>query len=1345
MSAKTVEVLQNYIGVFYNFICNNEVSLDDLSFTLCSGRRHYNHRIAFKYRNIQDLKNKLKLIKEADSIDNNSDFYGYGYEKYCNLQSKKVKSIEEGIREFLLGTKVQWNNLFTNENKISLPTYPFLKERHWIDIDKPIDNIELKKIFYEMEWIESKEEIEEKGKQQSEIFIFITESHSYYSIVNNLLEDLRNRFQKVFIVDISKDYVKVESKDNKAVYVPLGDDEKSIESFIYNLRNSIEYIMFYTENFNQPINEVSELKYRQRAGVINLFNIIKSLAKNTFSNKIKISVITNNAVKVNEDEEEINYADSSIIGFLMCVKHEYPNMECKVIDIDSITSLQSNLNYLFTYGKYNFSAIRNNKIFIRRLKRTSSDNWSLCEDFYRKNGVYIITGGTGEIGLVLAENLIKHGVKKIVLFSSKSFPEEENFKEVKDEYLIKKIEVIEKLRKEVDVLEIFNFDISDEVKLNENLDFIRKSYGKIKGIFHLAGRSSNNIIINKTYEDFNSVISSKIYGTWLLDQMTKRDKLDFIVCFSSGVTLDGEGSQSDYTAGNYFMNAYCDANECFDRKLISIQWTTWKDVGMGRRAGINKDGIFKALDNKHGLYCVDKSLGFRGTNLLAGELNTEFIPYINKVVNSLPYDIADDMINEYNIDTHKEEEKEFLEVIPEKSKSKLIKGKDIIKVKLKGKVTYEEIEDKIALCFASVLGYSTIDVNDSFFELGGDSILLTRLQIKINDLYPNMFTITDLFEYNSISKISSYIKDKETLIEEVLSEEDKKIDDKSLDIAIVGVGVNLSEAESLDEFYKVLNQNQSMVKEPDSERKYLFNELMRKSKIFKENSREYTVSSYLNDIDKFDYKFFNISRETAEVLDPAQRIIIENVYKALEDSGYNNEELKKESASFYLGYSAYNEYSYALLKLNKDNIYLNKPSMIAKNVASIFGINKSSISLDTACSSSLLGIHLACNDLKNRNSSVSIVTGGRMHFNLWNVEDFNIGVESQDGLTRCFDKNSTGTSVGEGFVTLVLMPLNKALKDNKHIYGVIKGSAVNENGSSLGITVPNQKSQEAVIEKTLNLSGINIEDIKFIECHGTATKIGDNIEINALNNVFRRYTNKKGICAIGSVKSNYGHLCEGSGILGLLKVLSVMKYDTILPNINLVNPNINCRLINSPFYIPVKSEKIKDEEYCCALSSFGLSGTNCHMILEKYNKTKGSSSISDLGILKVSAESIKSMELIKDAYKNYLICNDNLEMFSYTANVYRGDFKYRKVIFYNSKEDLIDKLQKLDCSKIQPVKKLNHKTSFDEKNIRQVAENYINGADVKWKKLYNKEYPPISIPGYKFDRRSCWPIKYDNY
>ncbi|SFU88012.1 Beta-ketoacyl synthase, C-terminal domain [Clostridium sp. DSM 8431] len=221
-----------------------------------------------------------------------------------------------------------------------------------------------------------------------------------------------------------------------------------------------------------------------------------------------------------------------------------------------------------------------------------------------------------------------------------------------------------------------------------------------------------------------------------------------------------------------------------------------------------------------------------------------------------------------------------------------------------------------------------------------------------------------------------------------------------------------------------------------------------------------------------------------------------------------------------------------------------------------------------------------------------------MVFNIADMESFKIGVESEDGLTRCFDKNSTGTTNSEGFITLVLKPLAKAKEDGNYIYGVVKGSAINQNGTSSGITVPSGRAQEEVIEKALNRSKVKIDNIKYIEAHGTGTKIGDNIEIEALANVLSRYTNKKGVCAVGSIKSNYGHLCEGSGILGLVKALAVMRYNTILPNINFIKPNVDCNFINSPLYVPMRSEKIKDEYYCCGLSSFGLSGSNCHVIIE---------------------------------------------------------------------------------------------------------------------------------------------------
>ncbi len=1358
ISAKTKEQLYEYIVIFNNYIDHKDLNVNSLSFTLADGRSHYAHRVAFKYKDYKDLKEKLQCIVNSKTIEKNSEIYKYGYEKYYNQEEVKAEDISQGMTEFIKGKKVDWSNLYKDEKRIPLPVYPFSKKRHWIDI--PLEEDDYTKYFYEFKWIKNNEEAKELKANNAELLIFITHSFSYYDLCKVLIGDLKKKFRRITIIDISLKPEKVEIIDDKIEFVIVNNDEDSLEKFIYERRNKLEYILFYTEDTKEEISNLKDLKCSQRSGVINLFYVIKAIAKNTFSNKINISVVTNNVLNVFEEEDDINFVDSSIIGFALCIKHEYPNIFCNIIDVDSLEGLKSYFNYLFFNGRYNLLAIRNKDIYIRNLCKTSQDEWGISKNYYKKNGVYIITGGTGEIALVLAEYLVKKGIKKIALLASESFPKEENWQDVKDEYILNKIRIINKLRKEAHI-EIFNLNIANEVKLEETLKYIRSSLGKIKGIFHLAGRSSNKVIVNKSIDDFNRVIEAKVYGIWLLNNKTKKDKLDFIVNFSSGVTLDGEGSQSDYTAANYFLNSYSIASTNIDRKIISIQWTTWQEAGMGRRAGINKDGFFKVLSNKQGLGCLNEAIGFKGANILAGELNKDYINQINNIVNYLPYKIDNEIIEEFNINKNinayddEIRKEKFVGEIPEKSKVKLLKGKEIKQVKLQGRECYEEIEEKIALCFASVLGYETIDVNESFFELGGDSILLTRLQIKLNNLYPNMFTITKLFEYNSITQIAAYINEQNSFKakkERIINKENNKEND----IAIVGLGINLESADSLDELYEVLNTYQNTVKEPSRERKNLFNELMNKSKLYSDNYKVYKPSAYLEDIDKFDYEFFGIDKEIAEALDPAQKIMIENIYKGVEDAGYKLKDLKKEKTSLYIAYSSYNEYSHSLKKLKGikgENIYLNKPSMIAQNISAIFGINGSAISLDTACSSSLIGVHLACNDLRKKISTTSIVTGGRMVFNIRDMEAFKIGVESEDGLTRCFDKDSSGTVISEGFVTVVLKTLAKAEKDKNYIYGVIKGSAVNENGASVGITVPNQKSQEEVIQKAWERSRVEIENIKYVEAHGTGTKIGDNIEVEALRNVFLKYIDKKGICAVGSIKSNYGHLCEGSGILGLVKILAIMKYDKILPNINLIKPNTNCNFINSPLYIPVKTVKIKDENYCCGLSSFGLSGTNCHMVIEKYNNVKNNPE-NKVKVLKASAQSITSLKLIIKDYIDYLLSNDNVNSFSYTANVFREDYKYRILIFYEDKGDLIDKLRKVDFKEIKAVNKvenlekahiLGEFKNADYKDIetrKKFEKIYMSGVVLNWRELYKESLQAVPIPGYKFTNKRCWPVRF---
>jgi acyl transferase domain-containing protein/aryl carrier-like protein len=395
-----------------------------------------------------------------------------------------------------------------------------------------------------------------------------------------------------------------------------------------------------------------------------------------------------------------------------------------------------------------------------------------------------------------------------------------------------------------------------------------------------------------------------------------------------------------------------------------------------------------------------------------------------------------------------------------------------------------------------------------------------------------------------------------------------------------------------------------------------------------------------------------------------------------------------------------------------------------------------------------------------------------------------IGIESESRRIKAFDIGADGTVGGEGVVAIILKSLNKALEDRDSIFAVIKGIAINQDGRSNGLTSPNPLAQAEVIKMAWEDAKINPESIAYIEAHGTGTKIGDPIEIDGLQKAFKAYTDKKEICAISSVKTNIGHLDHTAGIAGLVTALLALKNREIPPLRSLERPNEAINLDDSPIYLnnQLKEWTNNDLPRRCGVSSFGLSGTNCHLVLEEAKDMEENSTSCHLNLLTISAKTKESLSELIRKYNEYFetIAQKDIRNVCYTSNTGRGHYNYRVAIIFDCKQLLKEKLEKcisveLEANLIPDVFYGEHKivdsfmiaeSSHDidetekrsyskmalekidafikngknnKKILAALGELYIRGADIDWEYLYKDEKNKrVPIPTYPFRGKKCW-------
>lgn len=624
------------------------------------------------------------------------------------------------------------------------------------------------------------------------------------------------------------------------------------------------------------------------------------------------------------------------------------------------------------------------------------------------------------------------------------------------------------------------------------------------------------------------------------------------------------------------------------------------------------------------------------------------------------------------------------------------------------------------------------------------------------------------------------------------------------DIAIIGIACRVPMADDPEEFWDNLANGRNCFSSKPLE-KMQIEEVFRNRSYAEYAECDPTTDDYYNlenyiapfmrNFDKFDAGFFNIPPREARYMDPTQRIFLETAWTSIEDAGYSVDNIRDTKTAVYAGRDGSTSLNYKHIVMpDSAKTSGNWEAILASRLNYLFNLRGQAVLVDTACSSGLVAVHHACSALRNEECEMAVAGGIGMITGCQDsvtngdaqAETEEATVGSKDNRIRTFDKKGSGTVFGEGCVTFVLKTLKKALKDGDHIYSIIKGSAINCDGASNGITAPNPVAQQEVIVDAWKNAKVNPETISYIETHGTGTRLGDPIEILGITNAFQMFTNNKQFCGVGSVKTNIGHLIGASGCANMLKVLLSMNHHMLPPTIYFEEPNEHIDFINSPVYVVDSLREWKDDEkpLRAGISAFGFSGTNAHLIMEEYQqKEEAQKTVLKNNIFTISAKTITAMEKFVERYHTFLQGKEDLDLdqICYTATTGRGHYNYRlamavdsveaikenieylvkeglqsdesrgiyyqmhKVVsdrFMNKTEEEISEseLSKMSASANEIIAQLAQKETFDQKDVlSDLAGMYVKGANIKWSQLYqNKKIERIPLPTYPFDRTPYW-------
>ncbi|NJM22819.1 MAG: type I polyketide synthase [Richelia sp. SM1_7_0] len=503
-------------------------------------------------------------------------------------------------------------------------------------------------------------------------------------------------------------------------------------------------------------------------------------------------------------------------------------------------------------------------------------------------------------------------------------------------------------------------------------------------------------------------------------------------------------------------------------------------------------------------------------------------------------------------------------------------------------------------------------------------------------------------------------------------------------IAIIGMGCRFpGGADNPEAYWHLLHDGIDAIKEIPSQRwdvdQYYHSDSEVPGKMYTK------YGGFLDQVDQFDAHFFGISPREAVNLDPQQRLLLEVSWEALEHSGIPADKLKGSSTGVFIGlcmddYSQLGFNSGDRTQIDAYNTLSILRSMAAGRLAYTLGLQGSTMQLDTACSSSLLAVHLACQSLRTGECNMALAGG----VNLILSPSASIGLSklkalSKDGRCKTFDAAADGYSRGEGCGIVILKRLSDAISHGDNILAVIRGSAVNHDGASNGLTAPNGAAQEALLRKALENARVEPDQIQYVEAHGTGTSLGDPIEVLALGNVLGENRSQDNPLTIGSVKTQLGHLESAAGIAGLIKVILSLQQAEIPAHLHLNQPNPYIPWDKLPVKVPTSLTKWDAAQRLAGISSFGMSGTNVHLILESAPQVEPKTQTDierPLHLLSLSAKTEAALINLVEDYHSFLSSRPQTALtdICFTANTGRSHFEHRLVFVAESTTDLQQKL-----------------------------------------------------------------------
>ena len=1194
---------------------------------------------------------------------------------------------------WLAGGKIDWQGFYREEvrQRLPLPTYPFERQRYWITpthrSTTPTSAPKAKKTdrsawFYRPTWETAP--LLRKGKRKATegpILILLDQ----IGIGEQIAQRLEHQGRQILRVHLADDY---RQRDAKSFDLPIHSDEK--------------YSLFFTDLHNQhllpsqmihcwSITSAEKAKSSDRAsfermqekGLYSLLALTRALAQHQHTNNVELIVIANHLYAIDQ-QDIVSPEKATLAGACKVIVQEYPGLRtrcldpgtCQIEDLDAIATEvmegEDILEVAYRTGKRSVQ-----RFLPLRLEHTSHSR-------LRTQGVYLLTGGLGGIGLHLAESLAQQVQAKLILVGRNGLPPQTAWEQWlqehgEDESISRCILAVQRMEAHGAEVCIMRADVADEQQMSQVLHTIDQRFGHLDGVVHCAGYMTSDAfrsIQQLRTEDCERHFQPKVYGLYVMEQVLRDRQLDFCMIFSSISSILGGLGFCAYTAANAFIDAFvCEHNRSSAQPWTRVNWDMWL-VSSVTKQGLSIEGTMAqyAMSPQEGIDAFER--------ILAGDTL--------QVVNSTG-DLQSRIRQWLYFDTEQQptSAESTYTASPRASSSP------------QTSLSTDDLEQRLAAIWQNVLGLEQVGLYENFFDLGGNSFIGLHLIAKMRQELQVQLSVVALFEAPTIHAMAQYLRPRQESQQQESSlkwqerRKQARLQTADNDIAIVGMTGRFPGANTVEQFWQNLVQGRESItffQEQDLLMAGLEPEVIALPNYVK-------ARPVLDDVAGFDATLFGYSPREAELMDPQHRLFLECCWEVLELAGYD--------PSTYAGligvFAGSNISTYLLSMLQSPEIarQLNMYQMVIGNdkdaltttVSYKLDLKGPSFAVQTFCSTSLVAIHLASQSLLHGECDLALAGGVsiRVPTVIGHLYEEG-GMESPDGHCRTFDAQARGSIFGDGVGVVVLKRLTDALEDGDTIHAVLKGSAINNDGSlKVSYTAPSVVGQAEAVKAALEQGGIDAETIQYIEAHGTATVLGDPIEVASLTKAFRHYTQQKQYCAIGSVKTNVGHLDRAAGVSGLIKVVESLKHRQIPASLHYREPNPAIDFANSPFYVNAQlaewPQNVQGTPRRAGINSLGMGGTNVHVIVEEapvQEKGQRDEQGRREQLFVLSARTESALEAISTNLTAYLQQHEETDLgdIAYTLQVGRKSLDHRRIIVCDSHAQAIKALESRDPASI---------------------------------------------------------------